>query len=77
MKFFLFLVVVLVGAWFWRQRSLKRDRQKANAKPSAPSGQHIMLSCSVCGVHVPDNEAVAGQRGAYCSAEHRRQAEDL
>ena len=34
-----------------------------------------MLSCPVCGVHVPQTDAVKGQRGSYCSVAHRRQAE--
>jgi uncharacterized protein len=74
MKFLLFLVVVLIGLWFWKQR------QKKPAKPKAPppsDPQVIMLQCAVCGVHVPDTDATAGQRGAYCSAEHRRQAEGI
>ena len=73
MKFLLFLVVVLIGLWFWKQR------QKKPARPPTPQAgsQVIMLRCGVCGVHVPDTDATAGQRGAYCSAEHRRQAEGL
>lgn len=75
MKFFFILLVVLIGLWFWKQR------QKKPSKPSTPAQtqnkQVIMLKCGVCGVHVPDTDALAGQRGAYCSAEHRRQAEGL
>jgi uncharacterized protein len=80
MKFFFILLVVLIGLWFWKQRQGKRRTSSAKpADTSAKSGakQTLMLRCGVCGTHVPDTEALAGQRGAYCSAEHRRQAEGI
>lgn len=75
MKFFFILLVVLIGLWFWKQRQ-KKPSQPATPTPNQ-NKQVIMLKCGVCGVHVPDTDALAGQRGAYCSAEHRRQAEGL
>ena len=74
MKLLLFLLVVLIGLWFWKQRQKKPVKPKT---PQPSAKQTIMLECGVCGVHVPDTDATAGQRGAYCSAEHRRQAEGL
>jgi uncharacterized protein len=34
-----------------------------------------MHACPVCGTHIPEREAIVGQRGIYCSASHLRQAE--
>jgi uncharacterized protein len=32
-----------------------------------------MVACAHCGMHVPADEAIAGQGGApYCSAAHRQ-----
>jgi hypothetical protein len=34
-----------------------------------------MVSCPVCGLHLPQPEAVAGNNGLYyCSHEHRQRA---
>ena len=73
MKLFFVLVAVLIGLWWWKQRA-RQPKPPATTQPGK-TPQVTMLKCGVCGVHVPDNEALAGQRGAYCGAEHRRQAE--
>ena len=75
MKLFFILVAVLIGLWWWKQRGKSKSPQANAASKPSPTPQVTMLKCGVCGVHVPDNEALAGQRGAYCGAEHRRQAE--
>jgi uncharacterized protein len=35
-----------------------------------------MVACLQCGTHLPEAEAVKGQRGAYCSQEHRLLSND-
>jgi uncharacterized protein len=35
-----------------------------------------MVSCAQCGLHLPQDEAVTGERGLYCSTEHRTAAQD-
>ncbi|MGB3069863.1 MAG: PP0621 family protein [Ottowia sp.] len=75
MKLLILLLAVLGGVWLWKRgRRLEQSRQ---APPRRKGRQEVqpMLSCPVCGVHVPQTDAVKGQRGSYCSAAHRRQAE--
>lgn len=74
MKFFLIILVVLVGIWLWRsnrQAEPKLHRQKAKA--AAPPLD--MVRCTFCSVHVPAADAVQGKKGLYCSADHLQRAE--
>lgn len=70
----LILLVMLLGVWLWRgnrESSSKRGRQQ---RPAAPQPQ-AMVSCALCSVHVPAADAVQGEKGAYCSADHLHHAE--
>jgi len=31
----------------------------------------VMVPCAHCGTHVPENDAIRGAHGTYCSATHR------
>ncbi len=77
MKALIILLAVLAGVWLWRngrQKALDaRKPPKERAKPDG--GVQEMVSCPVCGVHLPRSDAVAGTQGLYCSAAHRQQAE--
>ena len=75
MKYLLVVTVVLVAFWIWRQNRRSASNDKPKAPPKSPSVPQIMVSCRVCGTHLPQTDAVAGQRGAYCSREHWAQAE--
>jgi uncharacterized protein len=76
MKYLLVLVVLLIAFGVWRSQRAPKNTQDHPPKPGAsPGTPQIMVSCRVCGTHVPQNEAVAGQHGAYCSQDHWRQAE--
>ena len=76
MKFLLILVAVLVGAWLWRTHREGDEKLRSNAPPApSPPLLQDMVRCPVCSVHVPKTDAVAGQRGLYCCAEHRHRAE--
>ena len=72
MKFLLVLAVVVIGAWLWRSG---RQAAPPRDKPSVPAPPQDMVSCAVCGVHIPQADAVAGRQGLYCSVEHRQRAE--
>lgn len=74
MKYLFLLLVVLVAIW-----ALKRGRAANQPKPPlAPEAQtpSEMVSCAHCGIHLPQEEAVMGQKGLYCSTEHRAAALD-
>jgi uncharacterized protein len=80
MKYAVVLLVVLIGFWLWRknrEEEAAARQDKPRAKPSAGTAQppQIMLSCAVCGVHMPKSDALVGKEGHYCSAAHRQQRE--
>ena len=77
MKYLLVIAVVLVAFWIWRNN---RQADRGNDRPHTPgpnSGPTRMVACSHCGTHVPESEQLAGRRGVYCCAEHRRLAQDI
>lgn len=78
MKYAIVILVVLLGVWLWRKNRAD-DRADKAAKPKrkeAPSGTpQIMVSCAVCGVHLPQSDAVLGKSKHYCSLAHHQQQE--
>jgi len=76
MKYLLLLALVFVAYLLWRNARVRdaRDGRPPPAQPPASNPQE-MVSCPVCGVHLPRSDAVPGQRGGfYCSNEHRLRA---
>lgn len=77
MKYLLILLLVLVVIW-----AVKRGRTpKPPSIPTPPTPPDAlapseMVTCAHCGVHLPHEEAVAGQMGLYCNTEHRVAAQD-
>jgi uncharacterized protein len=74
MKLLLVLAVVFIGFWIWRSGRLARKSKARHAAEDATKAIE-MVRCEVCGVHCAKSEAVLGRHGAYCSAQHRGQAE--
>ena len=72
MKLLVVLLAVLAGVWLWQ-----RGRQRQVPPPTRPGPAPAlpMVRCARCGTHVPDNEAITGRRGTYCSIAHRRESE--
>jgi uncharacterized protein len=63
----------------WRNARLAeragRDAAAAPAARPAAGGPQEMVRCAVCGLHLPQAEAVTDARGVtYCSPEHRLRA---
>jgi uncharacterized protein len=74
MKYLLILLLVLVVIWaVKRGRRPQSPQTPAKPEESAPSE---MVTCAHCGIHVPQEEAVSGQKGLYCSTDHRSAAQD-
>jgi uncharacterized protein len=74
MKYLFVLLVVLLVIW-----AVKRGRAANRpARPSSPKAQtpSDMVTCAHCGIHLPQEEAVSGQKGLYCSTDHRAAAQD-
>lgn len=77
MKYLLVLLVVGVALYIWRANR-KAEREEAAPPPPPPTAPRTpaqMLACARCGVHLPAADAVPGQRGSYCSVDHRRLTE--
>jgi uncharacterized protein len=74
MKYLFLLLVVLLVIWaIKRGKAAKQDKPPSTPKASTPSE---MVTCAHCGIHLPQEEAVSGQKGLYCSTEHRSAAQD-
>lgn len=74
MKYVVLLAVLVIAYMVWRNARLERKR---DAKPpEAPAiAPQEMVSCPVCGLHLPKADAVAGSNGLlYCGKEHRLRA---
>ncbi len=73
MKYLIWLLVIVLAIWaFKRSRRVNSDAPPANP-PSTPAN---MAVCLHCGIHLPQDEAVTGEKGLYCSTEHRAAAQD-
>lgn len=74
MKYLLILLLVWVVIWaVKRGRARSAPRTPPNPDTSTPSE---MITCAHCGIHLPQEEAVSGHKGLYCSTEHRAAAQD-
>lgn len=74
MKYLIWLLIILVAIW-----AFKRNRRSANPPPdkdAPPTPASSMVSCAHCGLHLPQDEAVTGEKGVYCGTEHRSAAHD-
>jgi uncharacterized protein len=74
MKYLIWLLVILVAIWaFKRSRRPAKPAEDPKTPSATPSN---MVACAHCGLHLPQEEAVTGTRGLYCSTEHRAAAQD-
>jgi uncharacterized protein len=58
-----------------RPGSGQGDRGEHNERDERRDSGELMMSCSVCGVHVPASDAVFARGKVFCSADHRDAAE--
>ena len=74
MKYLVLIAVVVIVYMVWRNARL-RDGTSAPPRPPQPGQPQEMVSCPVCGLHLPRPDAVAGSNGRfYCTQEHRVRA---
>jgi len=71
---YLFWLLVIVLVWWAFKRSHKPESQASTTQSSA--APQDMARCAHCGIHLPRDEAVRGEKGLYCSTEHRSAAQD-
>jgi uncharacterized protein len=76
MKYLIWLLVILLAIWaFKRSRRVNSDASQGKP-PTTPATPANMAACLQCGIHLPQDEAVTGEKGLYCSTEHRAAAQD-
>ncbi|WP_416547533.1 PP0621 family protein [Limnohabitans sp. DCL3] len=73
MKYLLILLLVMVVIWAVKRGRRPQSPTAAKPQETAPAE---MITCAHCGIHLPQEEAVSGQKGLYCSTEHRTAAQD-
>lgn len=74
MKYLIWLVIILVAIWAFKRS--RRPAQPPASKTSPSPAPSNMVSCAHCGLHLPQEEAVTGEKGLYCTTEHRSAAQD-
>jgi uncharacterized protein len=76
MKYLIWLLVIVLAIWaFKRSRRVNSDAPK-DPSPASPATPANMAVCLHCGIHLPQDEAVTGEKGLYCSTDHRALAQD-
>ncbi len=75
MKYLIVFAIVLLVAWRWRSARSSAVAHQQQPKANAQAQPADMVACQYCGLHLPATEALAGQRGSYCSPGHRHAAE--
>ncbi len=51
------------------------DRGDGGDRDERRDSGELMMSCSVCGIHVPASDAIFARGKVFCSADHRDAAE--
>jgi uncharacterized protein len=70
----LVIVVVLMLLGVKRREPSRRNGEKSG-KAAGSASTVEMVRCAECGMHLPEFEALPGQGGQFCSAEHRSRFE--
>ena len=73
MKYLFWVLVIGLVWWLFRQRLQSSGNSQAAPEAASPKD---MARCAHCGIHLPREEAVRGEKGLYCSTEHRLDAQD-
>lgn len=76
MKYLLLAVIFFAAYAFWKRSRSDSFSGGVSSKPNQPQQTQQMLACLHCGVHMPEQEAVRGRLGAYCSDAHCRLSGD-
>ena len=80
MKLLLLLILAALGWLWWRYvrvsgRAADRPPPAQPAARPQPGTPQAMVDCPVCGLHMPQADAVSGRLGMYCSEDHRARHE--
>ena len=70
---YLILIAVVFGVIWWLK--LSRPAKPSASSSAADTGPQPMVRCAHCGLHLPQNEAIASANAVYCGQAHRDLAE--
>jgi len=74
--FFVLLALAAYVGWQWMRRAAVRDQRDPAVPPSRPdTAPQRMVSCAVCGLHLPRQEALPAGDRFYCCDEHRQRGQ--
>ena len=73
MKYLIWLLVIVLAIWAFKRNRRVNSEAPQTKHPASPAN---MAVCLHCGIHLPQEEAVTGEKGLYCSTEHRAAAQD-
>jgi uncharacterized protein len=68
----LFWLLAALAAYLGFKRWQKRQRYAVGRDHNAPPAVESMVRCFVCGLNVPQSEAVSSGDRWFCGEEHRR-----
>ncbi len=68
MKYLLLLAVLGAGLWLWVRSRRPRVPPPAGRKAKPED----MVQCAHCGLHLPRSDALLGEGGLFCGAQHRQ-----
>ena len=71
MKYLLLLLVLAVVFHMMGARRSRPPEGRPAAPPPVPPRPTDIVSCAQCGLHLPQDEALPGRGGVFCSAAHR------
>jgi uncharacterized protein len=76
MKFVVFVLALLVLLWLLKRSLGTRPPREARRPETATDATPLpMVTCAVCGLHLPRHEALPGRGGVFCGEPHRAEYE--
>ena len=69
------LIIIALSVWLLLKLVKRLFLGESQSQQQKGTKIASMIKCAWCGVHVPENEAIRGNRGYYCCEEHKAQAE--
>lgn len=73
--FFVLLALAAYVGWHWMRRAAVRDQRDPGARSRPEATPQLMVSCAVCGLHLPRQEALTAGDRHYCCDEHRQRGQ--
>lgn len=75
MKFVLFVVALLALLWLIKGSVARRVPPPPPRDAARPPEPLPMVSCALCGLHLPRHDALPGRGGVFCGEAHRAEYE--